>query len=1066
MTGSSLTSAVQELGLDNKVDIALQRSIASEISIEPFGGSAQELTQLARLGFMFEVRGLAAARNPKNDSEQLDDNVRAAFKSALACWGAISANSNFSGLSDQALVSFDGLMSLDRSVALRLAVAGIASENTAETRLRLRRFELSPQIDGDWLQRVASNTAIAFVCLVRKGDGWSDISKALAAIDALRAAQKEHEQAFLDKEPDGDAQTKAALALVGFYHLAQMVTSVGLYLQSGTDGRTDVTLRLDTNHRKAVEAFDLCLTPANRHLADLVWLGCRELVRNSLWSHLQGTSEALRQFGDSLVSQKSERPVLELWPSQQQALRRNLLDPYQRAILVQMPTSAGKTLLAKFTIAQTKALNPQGKIAYIVPTRALVNQLTVDLRKDFAPLNYSVELAVPAFELDPTESQLLSDEIDILVTTPEKLDLLIRADHPSVKDLSLVVADEAHNLQEEGRGARLELLLGTIKRERLNCRFLLLSPFLPNGKELVTWLGDDRHLPPIHVDWRPSRRLVAASLANGRGANRRLALEALPAADNTDIAPGTIIPIAPREEVPTSASLAKFTNQTARALQKRGGVLILCRGKGTAAKRAKELAAGLPLKDQLSPQAAAVCEYLTAEVGFETGLANCIRRGVAFHHAGMSPEARWLVERLISRGDIDIVCGTTTLAQGVNFPISSVIVETLKKGDADLSYSDFWNIAGRAGRALVDTVGVIAFPSENKKRKEQYVKFLEGEARQISSQLAALLVAADEIGETFNLAALRQHPQLSALLQFLAHAVRVADGVDIADQLEILLRSSLVYHQARRQNERMLAKFVDLCRAYIRQVSATGRGLLSLADTTGFATPSVFHLLAQVGEEHGMKDPAEWLPSTLFGQDTSALRKRIALIAGVPEMRLGDGQGGPLDTARTAAIIRDWVNGDSIVELTHKHSRDNQDSESDEHEGDDEDKKVAAFSQYLFSTLVTNASWGIGALEGLCLAGQDKASDSGAAHVPSMIYFGVQSKEAVWLRMVGLPRIVAEGAAELWRERKLSQPASYKELRGWISGFSQKDWASALQKNPAISPENMKLIWNELSGAT
>ena len=93
----------------------------------------------------------------------------------------------------------------------------------------------------------------------------------------------------------------------------------------------------------------------------------------------------------------------------------------------------------------------------------------------------------------------------------------------------------------------------------------------------------------------------------------------------------------------------------------------------------------------------AVCNYLTTEAGVESTLVRCLRRRIAYHHSGLSPEARWLVEKLIARDEVKIVCGTTTLAQGMNFPIRTVIVETAKKGRANLTHQDFWNIAGRAG---------------------------------------------------------------------------------------------------------------------------------------------------------------------------------------------------------------------------------------------------------------------------------------------------------------------------------------------------------------------------------
>src|SRR5439155_21981922 len=108
-------------------------------------------------------------------------------------------------------------------------------------------------------------------------------------------------------------------------------------------------------------------------------------------------------------------------------------------------------------------------------------------------------------------------------------------------------------------------------------------------------------------------------------------------------------------------------------------------------------------------------------------------------------EARWLFEGLIRTGDVDVVCGTTTLAQGVNFPIRTVVVETLRKGDTTLSYSDFWNIAGRAGRAMVDTLGIVGFPSTGASKKQSFIDFLQGEAQAITSQLTILIDRADEL---------------------------------------------------------------------------------------------------------------------------------------------------------------------------------------------------------------------------------------------------------------------------------------------------------------------------------
>lgn len=1059
-----LSGVLREEGIRDSVEDAREAVLASQLIYES-DQSIHNVRRMSRLAYAFESEGLTSYRLGRSQQETAgsQDPHISSFYSAMTCWLSIADNVSEEELpsSDQTSNVFSTDTSLDFSVelAFHIAATGLLGDVSAETRHHLQAFELGASKSSDWRQRLATNISVAFTLLVRKSEGWSDIETALQLIEDLRADQKSFEKGYLNSFSES-LETRAALTLVGFYHLAQMVTCVGDYLRTGGAGRVETSLQLDAGRRKAIESFKLSASPESAFFADLLWAASKELIRNSLWSHIEGLPEGVQEFGRFLLDANNSQPVLELWPSQQKALRNSFLDPYRRAILVEMPTSAGKTLLAKFAIVQAKAFNDAGTIAYVVPTRALVNQITFELRQDFAKLNYLVEMAVPAFELDPSEERMLGNKIDVLVTTPEKLDLLLRVGHESVRNLTLIVADEAHNLQDGTRGARLELLLGTIKRERRNARFLLLSPFLPNGDEIVTWLGEDRALPPIQVNWRPSRRIVGSVSAVGRQAKRKLALETLSSSDNVDVRAGTSIPIAGRDAVPKNISVSSLSRSTTLALRNRGGVLVLCRGKGTAMKRASELAEQLGPNKHASPRVEAICEFIDSEVGSATLLSNAIRCGVAYHHAGLSQDVRWLVERLVSTGEVGIICGTTTLAQGVNFPISTVVVESLRKGDRTLSYSDFWNIAGRAGRALMDPLGVVAFPAESSKRKAEYNEFLKGEATTISSQLASLVVAADEIGEQFNLSTLRTYPELSSLLQFLAHAVRVSDQTDLADQMENLLRSSLIYHQAREIRRSDMDKFVSLCRAYIQSISGQRKGLLALADRTGFATPSVFFLNAKVSEDRALRDPTDWLPSKLFGDDISGLQHRVELISSVPEMRLGDGLGtGPFDSMRAASILRDWVHGAKLGELADRYARPNPDGSQKP-----EETRLTEFSSYLFSTLLGNASWGLGALEGLCLSGTPNDQTEEARHIPSMIYFGVRSKEAVWLRMAGVPRTLAESAAQVWRSNGKGQPESFGEVRKWISELSASEWRAAMPSHSSISVSSMQRVWRELSG--
>lgn len=1066
MTASYLDTALRELRVESFIQTARSTSLARAVASRLTDGIRQESpNRLPRLAYVYECQGLEVyteAIETRRTGEEVQP-ARLAFENASECWEAmLSLPIDKETLSSQKSISSTGLDIVQEEInddpltgqlflAFHVAASGLLSRAPAKTCLTLRRFTLPvPSDEDDWQQRVLRDVAAAFVMLVRKDEGWSDIDNALYFIQRLRKNQSAHEDAHLDAIVGQEEQAKEAVRLVGQYHLAQIITLTGEYLSTGNPPFSRMSMQLQRHRDRAMEAFSISGGATYAHFCRLLWAGSHELCFNSIWTHMTGLGEKVLDFAKHLADHSRAKPVIELWPGQQDALRSNLLDPYRRAVLVEMPTSAGKTLLAKFSIVQARALNPTATIAYVVPTRALVNQITSELRSDFREIGWSVEQAVPSFELNPTESMLLSSRPAILVTTPEKLDLLVKGDHPATRDLSLVIADEAHNIGESGtRGARLELLLGTIKRERPNVRFLLLSPFLPNDGELVRWLGEDRALPPIKLSWRPSRRMVGAVTVCGQGRSKATCFKSFPAASNTDISEEIEFPIGPPAK---GTSIKALSKSAVEALLDKGSMLILCRGRGTAMTRAGEMASSLPKVPQ-SDFIGAVCRYIEAEVGGHSVLSDSIQHGVAYHHSGLSHETRWLVERLIAKGIVNVVCGTTTLAQGMNFPIRTVVIETLKKGnEANLTYQDFWNIAGRAGRALMDTTGIVAFPVRNRKDDDKYREFLRGEAEEISSQLAELLSQADHIAERFDLATVRRWPQMAELMRFLAHAMRTAGGNDIADEVEDILRSSLVYYQARRESEDAAARLVALCRGYLSSLQGKGTGILSLADKTGFATPSVLALLAKSHQTPELTDAMQWQPRILFGQDIEPLTQRVAVVAEMPEMKLSDGERGPFNPERVAKILRDWVAGESLTEMANRYSLGTETNI---------DRKVADFGQFLFSNLLGQASWGIGALESVCLADQDENSIDDAAYIPSMLFFGVRSREGVWMRMAGVPRVVADGLGRLWPSQ-VDAPRTYQDLRSWVSTLTDTQWQKAIPSGTALTPQDMRILWKEL----
>src|SRR5207245_8807095 len=90
--------------------------------------------------------------------------------------------------------------------------------------------------------------------------------------------------------------------------------------------------------------------------------------------------------------------------------------------------------------------------------------------------------------------------------------------------------------------------------------------------------------------------------------------------------------------------------------------------------------------------------------------ADFLRAGFVVHHSALPQPVRLALERLVRSGAVRLVVATTTLAQGVNFPIHTVLVHSLDHGQGELvSPMDFWNICGRAGRGMKENEGQVLF---------------------------------------------------------------------------------------------------------------------------------------------------------------------------------------------------------------------------------------------------------------------------------------------------------------------------------------------------------------------
>ena len=399
----------------------------------------------------------------------------------------------------------------------------------------------------------------------------------------------------------------------------------------------------------------------------------------------------------------------ELFYAQAYALREGLLDERVRAWGFAAPTGAGKTFLTRVLIADLLQRNSESKVLYLVPSKALVNEVAASLARTLEPIDVSIHaLSAQLVDLNDDEhAQVAATEV--IVLTPEKADLLLRLEDTLTEDVSLVIVDEAHHIEAGTRGILLELYLWRLRQLSPGTRFVLLSAVAPNIDSIAGWLSTPSQAV-IHGD-RGTRMRAGVYRVKGAGASARGVIEYV---DGTHF------------EIPGCVSTAKRRGlvELAQVLFRAGPVLVVAKGKRESEKLAAELRELLrkPAADEL-PELSTheVVQRLDSRLEREmygtVAMRDLLRYRIAYHHAGLPPRVRFAVEEAIRAGEIDFVFATTTLAEGVNFPFSSVIVQSLALREAPekgrpsryhpVTPRSFWNIAGRAGRPGHDREGQV-----------------------------------------------------------------------------------------------------------------------------------------------------------------------------------------------------------------------------------------------------------------------------------------------------------------------------------------------------------------------
>jgi helicase len=442
----------------------------------------------------------------------------------------------------------------------------------------------------------------------------------------------------------------------------------------------------------------------------------------------EGTTAFWSPLINSFIDRKPS--TWEFFPSQIQAIEGGLLGNTESYSL-QMPTGAGKTTLCETLLYCHLKRNPTHVAIMIVPYRSLASELRNSLVRQLNRLGIAARCAYGGTIPSGDEVHGL-DQINALIATPESLSGILSADPAFAQRISLVICDEGHLLDSSGRGIGLELLLARMKARLANpIRFVFMSAIIPNIEEINAWLGGDENTV-IKSTYRPAIAEFSVLRSSGTGVNKSVRLDMHPHAQQRQYAIHSFLdrssfqyvnPQTGRTKTYTFTSTKTLAVSAARKVLSMGATAIFAANKrgnqgaiGLAEELIKQLECPLLLPRPMDyadlETIRSRIDYLETEFGAAWIGARSLRNGAVLHHGDIPQETREVLEGLLRERRIQLVICTSTLAEGVNLPIRSLVLYSVQRRvgrgqPENMLARDIKNLVGRAGRAGANTRGLV-----------------------------------------------------------------------------------------------------------------------------------------------------------------------------------------------------------------------------------------------------------------------------------------------------------------------------------------------------------------------
>ncbi len=373
-------------------------------------------------------------------------------------------------------------------------------------------------------------------------------------------------------------------------------------------------------------------------------------------------------------------------------------------VLLSAPTGAGKTLVAEYAIED--AVRKGRRAIYTSPIKALSNQKFRDFRADGVPVGLM------------TGDLTLEAHSPLVIMTTEIFRNSVFEDPRRFDEVDFVIFDEIHFLDDPERGTVWEESLIFAPR---HVRFVCLSATISNLEQFGKWIEQTREqdLAVIRHDRRPvplRHRLFHVDTGTFDLAQRKRALQNMARAQKSRKRHE-------RQERSRRRTSRQAQVQTAMMLdhvveERLQPTLFFCFSRKECEIKAKANLHRELLRPDERKQIRRLFEDICATFELrperDTGLQAILERaesGIGYHHAGMLPIHKEIVERLFTSGLLKLLFTTETFALGINMPARAVVFDSLRKFDGVtfdyMRTRDYLQMAGRAGRQGIDKEGAV-----------------------------------------------------------------------------------------------------------------------------------------------------------------------------------------------------------------------------------------------------------------------------------------------------------------------------------------------------------------------